>query len=117
MTNLELKPLPPSTNHMYGRTRFGGVYKTARYNSTKQDYGWLCKAQTRDFYTCPITLEITAFFGDKRRHDADNIVKVTQDSLTGILWEDDSQISDLIVRKRYSKENPRLELRVYESNL
>jgi len=32
------------------------------------------------------------------------------DALTGIVWEDDSQIVEALVKKRYDKENPRIEI-------
>ena len=41
------------------------------------------------------------------RPDADNYAKAALDGCNGILFRDDSQVADLIVRKRYSVE-PRL---------
>lgn len=114
MTKLTLTPLPPSVNHMYGRTRTGKTYKTKEAKDIQEAYGWLTKQQTRDFYLTPISLELIAYFADNRKHDIDNILKATQDSLTGVLWEDDSQIIDLHVMKRWDKENPRLELIIRE---
>lgn len=73
-----------------------------------------------------ITLTVTAFvampknFSRKKRADAldgilkpvtrpdaDNYAKAALDGCNGILFRDDSQVADLIVRKRYSVE-PRL---------
>lgn len=73
-----------------------------------------------------ITLAVTAFvampkgFSKKKRADAldgilkpvtrpdaDNYAKAALDGCNGILFRDDSQVADLIVRKRYSVE-PRL---------
>jgi len=34
--------------------------------------------------------------------DADNVVKAIFDGLNGVLWRDDVQVVDLLVRKRYS---------------
>ena len=42
--------------------------------------------------------------------DLDNILKML-DGLNGIVWGDDSQITDAVVRKRYS-DRPRLEIAV-----
>ena len=33
--------------------------------------------------------------------DADNFAKLVSDALTGIVWKDDAQVTDLSVRKRY----------------
>jgi Holliday junction resolvase RusA-like endonuclease len=41
------------------------------------------------------------------RPDADNYAKACLDGCNGVLFRDDSQVTDLIVRKRYS-ERPRL---------
>lgn len=40
------------------------------------------------------------------RPDVDNLAKLAKDSLNGILWNDDSQVCELIARKVYS-ETPR----------
>ena len=108
MTEIELKPVPPSVNHMYGRSRFGGTFKTKVAKDIQNAYGWQCKTQTKDYYIGDICVEVIAYFADKRKHDVDNLCKATLDSLTGILWKDDGQITDLIVRKRFDKKNPRL---------
>lgn len=110
MTQITLRPLPPSVNHMYSRGRGGRMFKTQEAKDIQDEYGWQCKEQTRDFYIGPISVEIIAYFADNRRRDADNLAKVTLDSLTNILWEDDSQILDLTIRKRFDKLNPRLDL-------
>jgi Holliday junction resolvase RusA-like endonuclease len=73
-----------------------------------------------------VTLTVTAFvampkgFSRKKRQDAidgvlkpvtrpdaDNYAKAALDGCNGILFKDDSQVADLIVRKRYSA-SPRL---------
>lgn len=38
------------------------------------------------------------------RPDADNFLKVACDALNGIVWRDDSQITDTQIRKRYGLE-------------
>ncbi|WP_054777853.1 RusA family crossover junction endodeoxyribonuclease [Lacticaseibacillus saniviri] len=45
--------------------------------------------------------------------DLDNVYKAVSDALTGIVYVDDNQITDLIVIKRYS-DNPRVEVEVKE---
>jgi Holliday junction resolvase RusA-like endonuclease len=65
----------------------------------------------------PVALHIEAWFAtpaswSKRKRletvlhtskpDADNIGKLVGDALNGLAWRDDSQVSDLIVRKRYT---------------
>lgn len=41
--------------------------------------------------------------------DLDNIVKLVEDGLTGVVWRDDSQVHSLTASKRYS-DTPRIEV-------
>ncbi len=58
-------------------------------------------------------------FGVKRRPsphkkpDSDNIAKVVADALNGIAYDDDAQIADLTVIKRYT-ENPCVKVTIAE---
>lgn len=47
------------------------------------------------------------------RPDVDNYTKLVKDALNGYLWRDDSQVTDLVARKRYS-DTPRIEIEVQE---
>ncbi|HFD2043496.1 TPA: RusA family crossover junction endodeoxyribonuclease [Clostridium perfringens] len=44
-----------------------------------------------------------------KKPDADNIVKIILDSLNGIAYKDDSQIIELIIIKRYTEDEERVE--------
>ena len=52
------------------------------------------------------------FFPSKAKSDLDNVCKATLDSLTGVLWKDDKQITELHVYKEEDKTNPRIELQL-----
>lgn len=113
-----LKGTPRSTNHIYKSTCRGGfvsVYMSAEGKALKEDYQWQLKQQYKGKpLTHEIDLRIEIFFGDKRVHDIDNYNKITIDSCTGILWNDDSQIMSLLIIKNYDKKNPRIEMQVNE---
>ena len=47
------------------------------------------------------------------RPDCSNYCKAIEDAMNGVMWLDDSQISDLVVRKRYS-DKPRVMIQVSE---
>ena len=47
-----------------------------------------------------------------KKPDADNIAKIILDSLNKIAFNDDSQIIELIVLKKYTEENERVELMI-----
>jgi Holliday junction resolvase RusA-like endonuclease len=81
----------------------------------KESYQWQAKSQwKRKPVTCELQVSVVIYFGTKRKADVDNFNKLWQDALTGIVYEDDSQITELTVRKSYDKENPRLEIEVNE---
>lgn len=48
-----------------------------------------------------------------KKPDVDNIIKIIADSLNKVAYGDDTQITDIIARKRYS-ENPRVEIIIRE---
>lgn len=85
-----------------------------------------------ELWTGPLSLEIIIYrkmpksFSKKKqleaengtlkpttKPDGDNYLKGISDSLNGVIWKDDSQITDAIVRKRYSN-RPRVEIKVKE---
>lgn len=105
---------PLSTNHIYKyHCQFGRAagYMSKEGKERKEDYGWQARGQ---YHGKPLgvglKLTATLFFGTKRRADADNYSKLLLDALTGIVWEDDSQVQDLRVIKAYDKARPRIEL-------
>lgn len=57
-----------------------------------------------------IEVQVILYFGDKRRRDWDNYHKLSFDSLSGIVWEDDTQVQKAVVYKDYDKDNPRIEI-------
>lgn len=48
------------------------------------------------------------------KNDIDNLFKGVADSCTGLLWNDDGQITDAVIRKRYTADLARVEIKVTE---
>ena len=48
-----------------------------------------------------------------KKGDADNIAKAVLDSLNGIIFKDDSQVSRLIVTQKYTMSFPRMEIAIH----
>lgn len=113
---LILKGNPKSTQHVYkitSRGKFATMYMSAEGKALKEDYQWQAKSQWKGkLITGDIDLRVELFFGDKRVRDIDNYNKLILDALTGIVWEDDSQIQSLLIVKNYDKKNPRIVLQV-----
>lgn len=63
----------------------------------------------------PVQVGMKIYFGTKRKCDIDNFNKLVFDALSGVVWRDDSQIEELHIKKLYDKENPRVELLIYET--
>lgn len=49
-----------------------------------------------------------------KKPDSDNIAKIILDSLNKIAYDDDAQIIELTVLKRYTEENERVEIEIEE---
>lgn len=106
---------------------------TATYeNLVKVQYQQTCedRADSKD----PVLMEIKAYYGipistskkkaqemrdgyvvPVKKPDADNVAKIVCDALNELAYKDDTAITDLIVRRRYS-DKPRVEIyiRPYE---
>lgn len=110
---------PKSTNHIYKYACRGSLpcmYMTADGKALKEDYQWQAKGQFHGApLSGPLKIEVTIYFPTKRRSDWDNFHKLSMDALSGIVWEDDSQIEDARVLKRYDKERPRIEIEIGSS--
>jgi hypothetical protein len=73
-------------------------------------YQWEARAQWRGSpLTGPLRIAITLYFGRRRSGDLDNFHPDKSRCLTGIVHEDDSQIDELMVRRGYDKQRPRIE--------
>jgi len=57
-----------------------------------------------------LQITIRLFFPDKRVRDWDNFHKISMDSLTGIVWKDDSQVKRATIEMMDGE--PRIEVRV-----
>ena len=109
---------PRSTGSIY-RSRvlgkFASTYMTHEGKSLKESYQWQAKSQYKGkLLEGDIKLQIKLYFGTKRKCDIDNFNKLSFDSLTGIVWKDDSQVQELTIKKGYDKSNPRIELTIQE---
>jgi len=81
----------------------------------KSDYVLQLMSQYKgEPFRTPLRVILSLWHGTKRVTDIDNFNKLVLDALTGIVYEDDSQIMELSITKGYDKENPRVELEIIE---
>jgi len=104
---------PISINHTYGQTRNGRRYLVPKGKVYKKKLAEKAQKLTSAPTKASCTMEITYYFGDKRRRDVTNYDKPILDAISGIIYEDDCQVSDIVLRKRYDKENPRTEIKIW----
>jgi Holliday junction resolvase RusA-like endonuclease len=79
----------------------------------KEQYQWEARSQWKGKpLEGDIEVSITLYFGTKRRADLDNFNKLSLDALTGIAYEDDSQISKLTIARAYDKAFSRIQIAV-----
>ncbi len=77
----------------------------------KESYQWQAKSQWKAKpLEGAVEVEIKLFFKNKRQHDIDNYGKLLLDSLTGIVYLDDSQVCKMTVVKGLDSKNPRIEI-------
>jgi Holliday junction resolvase RusA-like endonuclease len=99
---------PLSTNNIY-RSRGSVRFLMAKARALKDSYIVQARQQWRQPpLAVPLKVAITLYFGDKRVRDWDNYHKLSQDALNGVVWADDSQIMEAVVKKDYDKVNPRI---------
>lgn len=86
----------------------GRRFLSKRARVSKEGYAWEAKTQYRgEPVEAPCDVRVDLYFPDKRRRDLDNI-KALLDSMTGVLWKDDSLIAGLLVRKHIDPKKPRI---------
>ena len=110
---------PKSTNNIYKticRGNFPTRYMGKDGKKLKEDYQWQIKSQYKGKKPIKggVGMEVKLYFGNKRKNDIDNFNKLLYDAMTGIVYEDDSQIQCVLTEKKYDKKSPRIELEVYE---
>lgn len=108
---LTFQTMPPSTNHLYAQ-RGSARFLKPEVREAKEAMAWEARSQYRGKPMAgALAVTVDLYWADRRKHDVDNI-KALLDALTGIIWEDDGQITDLHTRKFYDKAAPRVELSI-----
>lgn len=109
---------PKSTQHIYkiACRPYPSIYMSAEGKAIKEDYAWQAKAQWagKEMIDTPFKAEVIFYHGTKRRHDIDNHHKLWMDSFSRIVWSDDVLMEEMHVWKKYDKENPRIEVTLYD---
>lgn len=112
-------PLPPSANRMY-RSQIIRGRPTSIKSEVYRGYEGICgkevMAQAAREVVPEGLLSFSAwmFWGDRRRRDTDNYIKVLQDVVSRTLGFDDFRISEVHVFRRHDKDNARCIVEIQE---
>lgn len=110
MKAIILKTKPISVNTLYRGRRF----ITSEGKSTKALMAYEAKKQWKNKpLKCNISIDID-FHVPNCKSDLDNLLKATLDCLTGVIWVDDRQITQILANKYIDKKTPRIELLINE---
>lgn len=101
-------PYPPSVNNLYAN--FGGRRITsAKGRRFKADIAVLARQQGARLLNGNLSVTFR-IFRPKKIGDLDNRLKISQDALKGICFEDDKQIIEIHAFRFDDKANPRIEI-------
>ena len=101
-------PYPPSANR-YWRSYRGRVVKSEEARAYQQEAGWIAKASGFDCTKSDVAITVKVYRPQKSG-DLDNFLKVTLDSLKGIIYDDDKQVKVIHAERYDDKKNPRVDL-------
>lgn len=93
-------PWPPSVNHIYSRTKKGGLMLNERARAYREEVIYLIgKGHTK--LDGRLAVRIDAYAPDRRKRDISNLEKCIGDALTHAgVWKDDEQIDQLIINRK-----------------
>lgn len=107
--------VPPSVNHYKMRTRRGVTFVSREAKAFKAELIVCARAQSDPTLSgAPAyCIDVTVFQGAKQRGDVDNYAKCVLDGLAeaGVIHSD-AAVTDLTLRKRRDRENPRTEITI-----
>lgn len=116
MFKITLTSLPPSVNHAYNTVRKGK--RVVRFRTKKSlDFIEYVRKECESFIEKPfendVSVKLHITFGDRRKRDIDNILKILFDSLEGIIWLDDRQVAELYIKREFG-DSHKIEIEVKE---
>lgn len=95
---LKINTKPISMNSAYPTGANGRRFLSREGKTYKELIGWEAKSKGKKL-SGPLEISCTFGFADNRRRDTENYLKISIDALTGIWFDDDSQIVYLEARK------------------
>jgi len=109
------RPVPKGRPRLGIHGRKAYVYTPPKTKEYENLVGWVAKSAGCRPVEGPVSVALSVYV--KGRLDADNIAKSILDGLTGVAYEDDDQVVELVVRKHKvkRKEEERVEIEIQEA--
>lgn len=109
------RPVPKDRPRLGLRGRKAYVYTPAKTKEYEKLVGWVAKCNGCKPAGEPVAVVLDIYV--RRRMDVDNVAKSILDGLTGVAYEDDDQVVELVVRKHKvkRKEEERVEIEIKEA--
>ena len=95
------RPIPKGRPRLGIRGRKVFVYTPSATREYEKLVGWVAKCTGCKPAGGPIAATIDVYY--RRKLDVDNVAKSVLDGLTGVAYEDDDQVVELLVRKHRVK--------------
>lgn len=106
---IKIKGNPISVNSLYRGRRF----LTERGKDLKESNAWDIKKQWKKKpISGDVRVKLCFYFESNRRRDIDGPIKALLDAMSGIVYNDDSQIVELHVFKTNASPDPRVEIEI-----
>lgn len=112
MINLTL-PYPPSANRYWRKTKTGRVYVSPEAESYKNEVFFRTVKKRLHPFNGNVVLSMT-FYRPQKSGDLSNRIKVLEDALQGIAYNDDKQVVELHAYRNDDKHDPRVEVTITE---
>ena len=109
------RPVPKARPRLGVHGRKAYVYTPPQTKEYEKLVGWVAKSAGCRPVEGPVSVALSVYV--KGRLDADNIAKSILDGLTGVAYEDDDQVVELLVKKhkvkRKAEERVEIEIREF----
>lgn len=100
---------PPLINRSY-KSGNGHFYKDGEQQARQDSYITQARSQYRQKPLHGPLSVVYEFYYQRANTDWESGVKGTQDSLNGIVWKDDVQVIEAVVRKYSDPKNPHVDI-------
>ena len=109
------RPVPKARPRLGVHGRKAYVYTPPQTKEYEKLVGWVAKCNGCKPSGEPVAVVLDIYV--RRRMDVDNVAKTILDGLTGVAYEDDDQVVELLVRKHKvkRKEEERVEIEIKEA--